>query len=119
MVVEMGTHVLRSVPGMHLLVQLLPPGLEERARALPPLISTYSTPDTSPWHTRACRWAPFMCIQAYKSKLLRARLLQASCSFKQGMPTPVALTTPVMMNVGTDQFVCCCAVPGGRHLRMG
>ena len=44
MVVDMGTHMLRGVPGLHLVVQLLTPGLEERARALPPLNSTYATP---------------------------------------------------------------------------
>ena len=44
MVIDMGTHMLRGLPGLHLLVQLLPPGLEERARALPPLLSSYSTP---------------------------------------------------------------------------
>ena len=44
MVVDMGTHVLRHVPGLHSMVQLLAPGLEERARALPPLLSAPSTP---------------------------------------------------------------------------
>ena len=47
MVIDMGTHMLRHVPGLHLLVQILPPGLEERARALPPLLSSYSTPGMS------------------------------------------------------------------------
>ena len=44
MVVDMGTHMLRMVPGIHRITQLLVPGLEERARALPPLNSTYATP---------------------------------------------------------------------------
>ena len=46
MVVDMGTHMLRMVPGIHRVMQLLAPGLEERARALPPLNSTYATPGT-------------------------------------------------------------------------
>ena len=71
MVVEMGTHMLRSVPGMHLLVQLLPPGLEERARALPPLISTYSTPG-NPWQQCAWCWAP--------AKYLTSNLSDFKCS---------------------------------------
>lgn len=44
MVVDMGTHMLHRVAGLHPIVQILPPGMEERARALPPLISTYATP---------------------------------------------------------------------------
>ena len=48
MVVDMGTHMLRMVPGIHRIMQLLAPGLEERARALPPLSSTYATPG-KPW----------------------------------------------------------------------
>ena len=46
MVVDMGTHMLRGVPGLHLVVQLLAPGLEGRAQALPPLNSTYASPGT-------------------------------------------------------------------------
>ena len=48
MVVDMGTHMLRRVPGCHLVVQILAPGLERRARFLPPLTSSYSTPG-KPW----------------------------------------------------------------------
>ena len=44
MVLDMGTHTLRHLPGQHLLVQLLVPGLEERARILPALVSAHSTP---------------------------------------------------------------------------
>ena len=44
MVVDMGTHTLQNLPGQHLLVQLLAPGLEERARILLPLHSSHSTP---------------------------------------------------------------------------
>lgn len=44
MVVDMGVHVLRRVPGLHLMIQVLAPGLEPRARCLPPLASSYSTP---------------------------------------------------------------------------
>ena len=48
MVVDMGAHVLRHVPGLQPIVQLLAPGLEERARALPPLLSAHSTPGRAP-----------------------------------------------------------------------
>lgn len=46
-VVDMGMHVLPSLPGLHLIVQLLVPGLEERAHHLPPLHSTQHTPGMS------------------------------------------------------------------------
>lgn len=32
MVIDMGSHCLRKLPGAHLLVQIMVPGLEERAR---------------------------------------------------------------------------------------
>ena len=36
-VLDMGRHMLRRpLPGLHLVVQVLVPGLEDRARALPP-----------------------------------------------------------------------------------
>ena len=44
LVVDMGMHALRGQPGLHLMVQVLVPGLEERARMLPALVSSYSTP---------------------------------------------------------------------------
>ena len=37
MVLDMGTHVLRNVPGLNLVIQVLGAGLEARARALPTL----------------------------------------------------------------------------------
>ena len=39
----MGVHMLPKLTGMRLVVQLLVPGLEERARALPPLCSIHHT----------------------------------------------------------------------------
>ena len=50
MVVDMGTHTLQNLPGQHLLVQLLAPGLEERARVLLPLNSPHSTPGSHKMH---------------------------------------------------------------------
>ena len=41
---DMGMHMLRLLPGLHLVMQLLVPGLEERARTFPPLTSSLSTP---------------------------------------------------------------------------
>lgn len=43
-VIDMGTHLLSKLTGARLVVQLLIPGLEERARALPPLCSLHHTP---------------------------------------------------------------------------
>ncbi|KAK9800253.1 hypothetical protein WJX73_007523 [Symbiochloris irregularis] len=43
-VIDMGTHLLSKLTGARLVVQLLVPGLEERARALPPLCSLHHTP---------------------------------------------------------------------------
>ena len=56
MVLDMGTHTLRHLPGQHLLVQLLAPGLEERARILPALVSAHSTPGTPSWLSRVPSW---------------------------------------------------------------
>ena len=44
----MGTHVLPKVPGAQLLVQIAVPGLEERARCMPPLRSRELTPGKCP-----------------------------------------------------------------------
>ena len=43
-VIDMGTHLLPRVTGMRLVLQLLVPGLEERARAFPALLSSHHTP---------------------------------------------------------------------------
>ena len=45
-VMDMGMHTLPKTPGLHLVVQLLVPGLEDRSRALPPLNSCQHTPGT-------------------------------------------------------------------------
>lgn len=42
-VVDMGMHLLPKVVGARLVVQLLVPGLEERARAVKPLASLHNT----------------------------------------------------------------------------
>lgn len=47
-IIDMGTHMLPRLPGLQLVVQLLVPGLEERARAFAPLISSQHTPGTPP-----------------------------------------------------------------------
>lgn len=47
-IVDMGCHMLQKLPGLQLIVQLLVPGLEERARALPPLNSQQHTPGQAP-----------------------------------------------------------------------
>ena len=36
-VIDMGTHILPKIPNAQLLIQIAVPGLEERARCLPPL----------------------------------------------------------------------------------
>ena len=44
-IVDMGMHLLPKFPGRQLLVQLLPPGLEERARIFKSLVnSSHKTP---------------------------------------------------------------------------
>ena len=42
-VLDMGIHMMSKLKGAHLIVQLLVPGLEERARALPALPSLHHT----------------------------------------------------------------------------
>ena len=43
-VVDMGLHLLPLMTGARLVLQMLVPGLEDRARALPPLRSLRHTP---------------------------------------------------------------------------
>ena len=43
-VLDMGQHMLPKVAGAHLIVQVLVPGLEERAHAMPPLSSVAMSP---------------------------------------------------------------------------
>ena len=43
-ILDMGQHMLPKVPGSHLIIQVLVPGLEERARATAPLASVAMSP---------------------------------------------------------------------------
>ena len=43
-ILDMGQHMLSRVPGSHLIIQILVPGLEERARATAPLASLALSP---------------------------------------------------------------------------
>ena len=43
-VLDMGQHMLPKVAGSHLIIQILVPGLEERARATAPLASVAMSP---------------------------------------------------------------------------
>ena len=47
-VIDMGTHILPKIPNAQLLVQVAVPGLEERARCLPPLRSKEMSPGRPP-----------------------------------------------------------------------
>ena len=45
-VIDMGTHILPKIPNAQLLIQIAVPGLEERARCLPPLRCKEMSPGT-------------------------------------------------------------------------
>ena len=53
-ILDMGQHMLPKVRGAHLIVQVLVPGLEERAQAMPPLNSVAMSPGKWPAGPVAC-----------------------------------------------------------------
>ena len=71
-VIDMGSHILPKVPGAQLLIQIAVPGLEERARCLPPLRSKELTPGK-----------PLTDDFVALSVMHEARLLSACCSRKE------------------------------------
>lgn len=65
-IADMGTHMLRGLPGLHLVVQVLVPGLEERARILPPLTSSFNTPGAE-WGWAVRQGGPGCVLHLHKS----------------------------------------------------
>lgn len=80
-VIDMGTHLLSKLTGARLVVQLLVPGLEERARALPPLCSLHHSPGN-----------PFAPGQA---SLLCLRMRSSAGGLQELLFSPAALAGPL------------------------
>ena len=77
-IADMGMHMLRALPGLHLVVQVLVPGLEERARILPPLTSSFSTPGAA-WGWAVTQGGPGCVLHLHISVMLSSLGCTPAC----------------------------------------
>lgn len=84
MVMDMGSHMLPGVNGSHLVIQVLVPGLEERAREFPALSTMILKTGVGAFHIQSSKWhlelGTCMCGQACRDHGCRMAAWAVSCT---------------------------------------